>query len=86
MKEGPTQYSTDSYQILIQKDEDGKPFYAVLNTATGVVEYEDNILPRTLDATKNLQQLHDEAISNFNSDAPALTLVGEGNDGGPRAH
>lgn len=71
-------YSTENYHITVGENKEADhPLYQIVNTATGIIEYEDTILPRTLDACKNLQDLLDEAIINFNKkdDAPALELV-----------
>ena len=59
-------FQTDQYYIDIGFNEEEKmSLYYVTNKLTGVVEYEDTILPRTLDAIKNLQQLYEEAVVNF---------------------
>lgn len=81
-------YQTRNYEVVVgqDKEKDNTPYYTVVNKETGVVEYEDNILPRTLDATKNLQTLHDEAVENFiKKDAIVLTIAGEG-DGQQSTH
>lgn len=70
-------YETKDYVVRVERhNEDNHLYYAVINKETGVSEYDDNILPRTLDAVKNLQKLHDEAIENFNTpDEPTMSVV-----------
>jgi hypothetical protein len=70
-------FQTDQYFIDIGFDEEEKmKIYCVTNKLTGVVEYEDTILPRTLDAIKNLQQLYEEAVANFMKQ-PTLKVVSD---------
>ena len=70
-------FQTDQYFIDIWFDEEEKmKIYRVMNKLTGVVEYEDTILPRTLDAIKNLQQLYEEAVVNFMKQPP-LRIVSD---------
>ena len=81
-------YGTRNYNIIVGKDAENNDrlYYTVVNRETQVVEYEDNIFPRTLDATKNLQQLYDDALTSFYSKEPTvLTIAGDSN-GSQSAH
>ena len=72
------EYETEYYVLSELTDKEDKRYYTVVNKATGIVEYEDNILPRTIDALNNLQTLLEEAIENHKKkDRPALTVVGK---------
>jgi hypothetical protein len=65
-------YETHDYRVIIVDSvEPPKQLYGIQNKETGVIEYEDNILPRTLDACKNLQELHDAAIVDFHRPIPS---------------
>ena len=65
-------YETTNYLMRILVDKKGKTYYGVINKITDVVEYEDQIFPRTLDAMYNLQELYDEAVK---KETPALSVV-----------
>lgn len=70
-------FSTDSYDIRVGRStEEGadQNLYQIINRETGVIEYEDTIMPRTLDACKNLQELLNEAVDNFNKPAESTVL------------
>ena len=47
---------TDYYQLGVGEDENGKSIYNVVNIETGVVEYDDYILPRSIEALTNLTE------------------------------
>lgn len=71
-------YSTKNYEIVVLVDgEKEKPYYAIKNKTTNVSEYEDNLLPRTIDAMTNLQALFEEADGKYNKPIPTLSLVKE---------
>ena len=48
--------TTELYTLGVGEDKDGKPMYEVMNTETGVVEYDDYILPRSIEALDNLTE------------------------------
>jgi hypothetical protein len=72
-----TKYSTENYEIIVDADPTNKGetvVYTILNKEYGVIEYADNILPRTIEAMHNFQDKLDElnAIEN----TPKLTPSG----------
>lgn len=49
-------YNTEHYRVVVAEISTDGLGYQIVNKATGVVEYEDVILPRTLDSLASLQQ------------------------------
>lgn len=80
------EFETDNYALAIRVDDEEKNFYAVVNKETHIVEYEDNILPRTIDALLNLQELLNEAEKRYNSPQGELKLVKNIDDGETGLH
>lgn len=77
-------YSTTNYRIVVGEDKDNEnPIYQIVNSETGVVEYDDFILPRTIEAILNLQEKFDEAVAIFErSKLEPLSLVRESDEQG----
>jgi len=67
-------YNTENYSIMVGDSllHENEVAYQIVNTDTGVIEFEDNILPRTIDALLNLQNKLTEANSQF---SPQLRSV-----------
>ena len=62
------------YHIEIGADpEFGKPVYNIVNKETQVVEYEDVILPRTIEALENLDEKLRDILSS--DSAPKLEVI-----------
>jgi len=75
--------TTDYYQLGVGKDEHDKPFYQVMNIESGVVEYDDYILPRSIEALYNLTEKLDEVYTKQGTDKQLpLTLVTKGETDG----
>ena len=76
------EYQTNNYTIevgAIVEDGENKLIYQIVNKDTNVVEYDDFILPRTIEALTNLQDKLDEADGVFNGgDASIVSLIKEG--------
>lgn len=49
-------YNTEHYTVIVAELSTDGLGYQIVNKLTGVVEYEDVILPRTLDSLASLQQ------------------------------
>lgn len=73
---------TEHYALVVGKDGNEKPIYQVTNLETGVVEYDDYILPRSLEALDNLTEKLSEVYNSMGKDkalAP-LSLVSKEKD------
>lgn len=61
-----TTFDTANYYIEVGADpagDGGYVSYTIVNKEYGVIEYVDNILPRTLDTLANFQEKLDEATA-----------------------
>jgi len=76
------EYQTNNYTIEVGatvEDGENKLIYQIVNKDTNVVEYDDFILPRTIEALTNLQDKLDEADGVFNvDDVSIVSLIKEG--------
>jgi hypothetical protein len=54
-------YSTDDYSVGTAENKEGQAIYTVVNTDSGITEYEDYLLPRVLDTMVEMQSRLDEA-------------------------
>lgn len=87
-------YSTDDYRIEIKVkageetyNGDKSTIYCIVNNESGVVEYDDYVLPRIIDTMYELQARLDEVRSKTREqDAPVLELVEEFADGEDSVH
>ncbi len=73
------------YTLDVGTDKDDKYIYQVTNRESGVVEYDDYILPRSFEAMTNLNDKLTEVYLEMSKDKAPLELVvkkGEGNDKG----
>lgn len=72
-------YKTENYFIdLGSNKEDGADIYQIINRETGVIEYDDFILPRTIEALLNLEEKLQEANRIYeHGESPSLSLVEE---------
>ena len=69
-------YDTDNYSLVVGAGIDSNvDEYQVVNKLTGVIEYNDYILPRSIEALVNLQEKLDEVESSFKSGQLKLSLV-----------
>ena len=79
-------YETEHYELVIGKDDKDQAIYQVVNRATKVIEYDDYILPRSLDAMSNLEEKLVDADKVFRqavaADTLSLVVVGDENDKG----
>ena len=76
--------TTEHYCLGVGEDKDGRSIYEVVNQETGVVEYDDYILPRSLEALYNLTEKLTDVYKNL--EAPTLELVRERKDGEGSLH
>ncbi len=81
----PTAYSTDDYDLVVGITEEDKYAYQLVNRETGVMEYEDYLLPRAVDYMIEVQSRL-EAVRAKLSTSPVLTLIGETKDGADTTH
>ena len=67
-----TEYSTKDYvlEIGVSREDGGAPAYHVINKDSRVVEYEDYMLPRTIDSMVQIQERLNESIVNYNKPEP----------------
>jgi hypothetical protein len=72
-------YKTDDYFIKVQGSNEDKEvlIYVVKNRVTDVVEYEDYMLPRAIDALVQMQERLGEARSKYNTPPPVVFTVVE---------
>ena len=72
-----TEYTTEDYQVEIaQSREDEVPVYHIVNKITGVMEYEDHLLPRTIDSMLQMQERMNEVRERmFPTPPDVLNLV-----------
>jgi len=78
---------TEYYQLGIGEDKNGRSIYEVLNLETGVVEYDDYILPRSLEALFNLTEKLTDVYKTLGEDKPtSLSLVKGEADGEGSLH
>lgn len=88
---------TDNYMIRVGthnqsafvdgQDPEVVSIYQVVNKETGVVEYEDNILPRTIETMMEVQSRLTEVKNKLFAVEPALKLIGEEDvEGGNSIH
>jgi len=70
------EYITDDYRIDVVMNKEGVEVYVVVNLTTGVTEYEDYLLPRTIDTLMELQKRLEEVNRRFTN--PPLTVIGTG--------
>ena len=73
------EYQTDDYRIEVVENKEGVEVYVVVNRTTGVTEYEDYLLPRTVDTLMELQKRLEEVNRRFEN--PPLAVVEGGKDG-----
>ncbi len=68
---------TEHYEIVVVKDPEHQntDCYGVKNKDTEVIEYYDNLLPRTYQALVQTQQKRDEMEDMINGVEPILELV-----------
>lgn len=79
-----TDYTTKDYSVEVVTKDDTTRVYQVLNTALGVVEYEDYLLPRVIDTMAEMQTRLDEARQRLAGPiVPHLSAVGGKKDGEP---
>jgi hypothetical protein len=72
-------YQTDDYRIEVVENKEGVEVYVIVNRTTGVTEYEDYLLPRTVDTLMELQKRLEEVNRRFEN--PPLAVVEGGKDG-----
>jgi hypothetical protein len=81
---------TEYYALGVGEDSDKKPIYQVMNLETGVVEYDDYILPRSLEALENLTEKLGEVYNSLAKDkaelAPLTLVTKEKEDGEGSIH
>jgi len=75
-------YVTDDYHLVVGEKDD-MSVYHVINKDSKVVEYEDYLLPRTLDTMLEMQSRLKEQVRKF--DFPTVATVGE-DDGAVNVH
>lgn len=64
-------YETENYKVVVATLATETEGYQIVNKSTGVVEYEDVILPRTLDSLASLQQEITRANEDFENSKPS---------------
>ncbi len=69
---------TEYYTLGVGKSVDDRPIYEVVNMETGVVEYDDFILPRSIEALHNLNTRLTEAYLELSAETAPLSLVAKG--------
>ncbi len=80
---------TEHYALGVGEDANEKPIYQVTNLETGVVEYDDYILPRSLEALDNLTNKLTEMYNSMVKDkslAPLSLVSKEKPDGEGSLH
>lgn len=70
--------NTEHYALGIGKDDKDRPVYQVTNVESGIVEYDDYILPRSIEALWNLTDKLNEAYEMISKDKAPLALVIKG--------
>jgi hypothetical protein len=76
------EYSTEDYSVGTAEKE-GQQVYQVVNSDSGIIEYEDYLLPRVIDTMIEMQARLEEARKKL--DFPALAPVG-GTEGEHKPH
>ena len=91
-KDALDEFTTNDYFTRVGEDvrgEDKSVLYQCVNRVTGVVEYQDYVLPRFLGTIKELQRGLDEARDEFRG-KPQIKLVednkGESDETGGSVH
>lgn len=70
-------YVTEDYAISVGQNKEDQTVYLITNKETGVVEYEDYLLPRTLNTLVELQSRLEEARETFDKPVKPLAIVGD---------
>lgn len=70
------------YSLRVGKDQEKRAIYQVVNAETGVVEYDDYILPRSFEAMTNLNEKLTEVYLELSKDKAPLALVAQGEKDG----
>jgi hypothetical protein len=79
-KDSVENFETPDYILSIGVHED-LPIYQVVNKVTGVMEYQDYLLPRAIESLQAMQKQLIEVRDRFNGpDVPKLSLLDGGND------
>lgn len=76
-------YSTQDYVIRVAEKE-SQFVYQVVNNDSGIIEYEDYLLPRTLDTMMEMQARLTEARKKV--DFPVLSAIGGDKKDGTQSH
>ena len=74
--------NTEYYALGIGTDANDRSIYQVVNIETGVVEYDDYILPRSIEALYSLTSKLAEAYLELSKDKAPLSLVVKGEKDG----
>ena len=59
------------------REDEGTLAYHIMNKESSVIEYEDYMLPRTLDAMISMQDKLDEVMAKYNAPPPTVFTVVE---------
>ena len=71
-------FTTVNYKVRVGENEMGMKVYQVLNKETNVIEYEDNILSRTLESLEHLEFRLNEVLTELSGGQREFDFTSDG--------